>query len=84
MIRKHFTTHQLIPCPNTSGMVLRKDKYIIFQMEKLVLWSSDLLEGRTLLGKRRESGWGGRGEEIDHQDELGLQELNYEISEGIH
>lgn len=40
-------------------------------------------EGKELPGKSRQSEWGGKKEEMEHQGEFKLQELNYEIAEGI-
>lgn len=64
MMRKCFTTYQLISHSNTGGTVFRRDKYSIFQMEKPVLWSTDFAGGKDIAGK--EDGMGverqGRGD----------------------
>lgn len=82
MMRKCFTTHQVVPWSNIDDQILRRDKYSIFQMDRADLWSSNFSGGKDIAGT--ELGWGGRGEEIEHQDELVLQGLNYKISAGIH
>lgn len=61
MIRNLFTTQQLVPHSKTGGTVLRRDKYNIFKMEKLALWSSSAAEGKDIAGKNKRIGVGREG-----------------------
>lgn len=51
MMRKCFTTQQLIPHSNIGGTVLRRGKYSIFQMERPGLWSSNFAGGKATARK---------------------------------
>lgn len=74
--------HLFIDHSNTSVTLLRREE-LIFSRWRSLRSSAYFLKGKTMPGKLRELEWEGKGEEIGHQGELKLQELNYEIAEGI-